>query len=119
MKMKPVEPISRPEECAPVDDIGAILKLQKESFLKEGAVSAEVRIDRMQRTIDGLIKYKDDIADAVNQDFNGRSKDMNMLFEVAGSVATLKHAIKNVKTWMRPEKRKTIFPLNLLGGALK
>ena len=39
-----------------------------------------------------------------------------MLTDIAGSITPMKSAAKNLRKWMKPEKRKTMFPLNLLGG---
>ena len=39
-----------------------------------------------------------------------------MLTDISASIMPFKSCIKHVKGWMRPEKRKTMFPINLLGG---
>jgi coniferyl-aldehyde dehydrogenase len=92
------------------------LKAQRASYLQEGAVSAETRIDRIDRAIDSLIRYGDRISEALNADFTCRPREVTMLTDVIGSIGTLKHARKHLRKWMKPEKRPTVFPLNLLGG---
>lgn len=92
------------------------LKNQRASYLQEGAVSAEARIDRIDRAIDALIRYGERISEALNTDFTCRPREVSMLTDVIGSVGTLKHAKKHLRKWMKPEKRPTVFPLNLLGG---
>lgn len=89
---------------------------QKQAYLQEGAVTAETRIDRMDRAIDGLVRYADKISDALNTDFTCRPREVNMLTDVIGSIGALKHSKKHVRKWMAAEKRPTLFPLNLLGG---
>ena len=52
--------MNAPQEIPQLDDITekmtAVLNAQRADYLAEGAVSAEVRIDRLKRGIDGLIK---------------------------------------------------------------
>lgn len=94
----------------------ATLEMQREAYLKEGVVSAETRIDRLQRGVDVLIKYNEKIADALNTDFTCRPREVTLLTDVGAGIAPMKHAIKHVRSWMKPEKRPTMFPFNLLGG---
>jgi len=92
------------------------LQAQREDYLKEGVVSAETRIDRMQRAVDVLVKYNGQLVDALNTDFTCRPREVSLLTDVGAGIAPLKHAIKHVRKWMKPEKRPTMFPFNLLGG---
>ncbi len=106
-----------------IPDISAIeaqmtktLEAQRQDYLQEGKVTAERRIDRLDRGIDALIRYQDKIADALNTDFTCRPREVSLITDVAGSIGTMKHSRKHLRKWMKPEKRPTIFPLNLLGG---
>jgi coniferyl-aldehyde dehydrogenase len=92
------------------------LDAQREDFLREGAVSAETRIDRIDRAMDALLKYQDRLCEALDSDFSCRARQVTLLTDVAASVQPLKHAKKHLRQWMRGEKRPTNFPLNLLGG---
>ncbi|MCB1843038.1 MAG: aldehyde dehydrogenase family protein, partial [Halioglobus sp.] len=92
------------------------LAQQRADYLKEGVVSAETRIDRLQRAVDVLVKYQDKAVDALNSDFSCRPREVTLLTDVGAGIAPLKHAIKHVRKWMKPEKRATMFPLNLFGG---
>ncbi len=94
----------------------AVLDRQKQDYLKEGVVTAETRIDRIDRAIDLLKKYGKDLAEAMAADFGHRSLEQSKMTDVDGSIGPLEHSKKHVRQWMRPEKRKTMFPLNLLGG---
>ena len=112
--------MNAPQKIPQLDDITAkmtaVLEAQRADYLKEGAVSAEVRIDRLSRGIDGLIKYQDQFVEALNKDFSCRPRQATMLTDVAAAITGMKHAIKHLKKWMKAEKRPTMFPLNLLGG---
>ncbi|HBJ91621.1 MAG TPA: coniferyl aldehyde dehydrogenase, partial [Hyphomonadaceae bacterium] len=93
-----------------------ILDKQKAAHIREGAPSAELRMDRIDRCIRQLIKYKDEIADALCEDFGHRSKDQTTFTDVVSSLGPLKHSKANLRKWMKPEKRKVEAPLNLLGA---
>jgi coniferyl-aldehyde dehydrogenase len=92
------------------------LEAQRKDYLREGDVSAATRIDRLDRGIDVLLKYQDKIVEALNADFSCRARQVSLLTDVAASVTPLKHARKHLHRWMRPQRRPTMFPLNLLGG---
>jgi len=94
-----------------------ILNRQKQDYIKEGVVSAETRIDRLDRAINLLKKYGPELCDAMAADFGHRSLQQSKLTDIDGSIGPLENAKKNVRRWMRPEKRKTMFPLNLLGSS--
>jgi coniferyl-aldehyde dehydrogenase len=93
-----------------------LLSLQRESYLAEGEVSAETRIDRLDRTIDVLVANAEKISGAMNADFGCRPRQVNLMTDVTGSLENLKHAKKHLRKWMRSEKRPSMFPLGLLGG---
>lgn len=94
----------------------ATLTRQREDYLEEGVVTAETRIDRLQRGTDVLIKYNAKLVDALNTDFTCRPREVTLLTDIGAGIAPLKHAIKHVRKWMKPEKRPTMFPFNILGG---
>ncbi len=78
--------------------------------------TAAVRIDRLRRAVDVLIKNEKRISDTINADFAGRPEPINLLVDVMAPVRTLKYSLKHVERWMRPEKRKPEFPMGLIGG---
>jgi coniferyl-aldehyde dehydrogenase len=84
----------------------AVLDRQRRAHLKDGPVSAERRIDWLDRAIGLLVGHKDAIADALREDFGHRSVHATMLTDVSGSIAPLKHAKENLRKWMKREKRK-------------
>lgn len=96
--------------------IRAILDRQKEAHLRDGPPSAEQRIDWIDRSIALLIDNQKEIADTLAADFGHRSIEQTLLTDVMGSIGPLKHAKKHLHQWMKPEKRKVQFPLNLLGA---
>ena len=93
-----------------------LLEAQRTDYIAEGHVSAEVRIDRMQRGMNSVAKFQDKLVEALSADFTCRPRQLSMLTDVSASIMPFKSGIKHVRKWMKPEKRKTMFPLGLLGG---
>ena len=90
-----------------VSDMNTVLLTQKAAHLRDGAPSAEQRIDRLNRCIGLLVDHQSEIEDALNADFGSRSREATAFTDVAASIGPLKHARDSLKQWMKPEKRKT------------
>jgi coniferyl-aldehyde dehydrogenase len=94
----------------------ALLKRQRVDYLREGEVSVARRIDRIDRAIALLVDNQEALVEALSADFGHRSRHQSLFTDVAASIGPLKHARKHVAQWMRPERRRVDFPLNLLGA---
>ena len=93
----------------------ALLQKQRDAFVAEGFVSAEARVDRLDRAISLLHDNRDAIADALDQDFGNRSRHQTLM-ELYATLESLKHAKKRVRRWMKRDKRKVPLPLALVGA---
>ena len=93
----------------------AILEKQRASFLSDGIPSAAVRIDRIDRAISLLLDNMDALTESMSADFGHRSRHQSQLFDFYASLEGLKYAKKHLPTWMKSERRKVAFPLNLFG----
>jgi coniferyl-aldehyde dehydrogenase len=80
---------------------------QKAAHLRDGAPTAEQRVDRIERCISLLVDHRRAIEDALDADFGARSKATTALADIAGGIGPLRFAKDNVRRWMRTEKRKT------------
>lgn len=98
-------------------DMQGILARQKAAHLRDGAPTAEQRIERIDRCIGLLIDHRAQIEEALNADFGSRSREATAFTDVAGSIGPLKHAKAHLAKWMRPEKRKTTPAILGLFGA--
>jgi coniferyl-aldehyde dehydrogenase len=94
----------------------AVLDRQKKAYIAEGAVSAETRIDRIDRAIDVLKTHGSKLSEAMAADFGHRSMDQSKMTDIDGSIGPLESSKKQLRKWMRPEKRKTMFPLGIFGA---
>ena len=102
------------------DNLNKILEKQKKAHLRDGALSVETRKEWIDRCIALLIKYQNEIVEAISKDFGHRSTESSLLADVAGSIGSLKSAKENIKKWVKPEKRKvTPAILGLLGAKLR
>ena len=98
------------------DEMNQALKQQKDFFIKNGAPSIELRIDRLQRLKSLIMDNRYDFVDALNTDFGNRSKNVSMLSDVYGIMPAINLAIKNVKKWNKVEKKSSNFPFGILGA---
>ena len=103
-------------EMITTESMQSLLDRQKKAFLKDGPVSADLRIDRLNRTIALLVDHQKELCDAMSVDFGHRSTHQSLMADIYGAVEPLKHARKHVKQWMKHEKRKPPFPLGLFGA---
>jgi coniferyl-aldehyde dehydrogenase len=98
------------------DSMQSQLKRLRDAERSEGIADAATRIARLRRCIDLLVENQDDLARALDEDFNGRSPYLSKMSEILMPINHLKHAIKHVEKWMKPEKRRAMFPMGLFGG---
>ena len=104
------------ENSMPVMSMKALLDLQRQSFVAEGYVSLETRLSRINRCIDLLVENQDSICAAINSDFGCRTALVTQMSDLLTSLAALKNVKKHLKRWMKVEKRKSPFPMNIIGG---
>ncbi len=97
-------------------DLKSLLGAQRAAFMAELPVGPAIRKDRLKRGIAMIADHADAWCDALSEDFGHRSREQSMITDVAASVAPLKHALKQVDRWSRPERRPVMFPLGLLGA---
>jgi coniferyl-aldehyde dehydrogenase len=93
-----------------------ILARQKAAHIREGAPSAAVRTDRLNRCIALLVDHADELVEALDADFGARSKDASRFTDISGSIGPLKFARENFGKWMKTDKRKVEAPLGLFGA---
>lgn len=104
---------SQPDISSPLT---AVFERQRAASRAEPAPSADVRIDRLRRTEDLLVKHQRRMCEAVDEDFAGRPH-IQTRTELYGAIEGLRHARKNVKRWMRPERRPLPFLMRATGAA--
>ncbi len=93
-----------------------VLDAQRAAFTAELPVGAAARRSRLQRALAIVLDHRDRLVAAMSEDFGHRSVEMSLMTDIMASAKPLKHAIKHLDGWMRPEKRPLEFPLGLLGA---
>lgn len=96
--------------------IHTILQKQRTAFQREGAVSAQVRQDRIQRIIDLVFDNREQLVASLAEDFGHRSHHQSLMSDIYATLECLKHSKKQLKSWMKSERRSAPFPMNLLGA---
>jgi len=97
-------------------DLEARLALQRAAVEREPYPDVATRKDRLQRAIDMLLQYQDRMIDAAQEDFGQRPEVTCLQSDLMFPVFSMRHALKHVDRWVRPEKRRANFPLGLLGA---
>lgn len=97
----------------------ATMDRQRADFMANLPARVEVREDRLGRAIAMLVDHSDAFCEAVSEDFGHRSRELTQLSDFLPSLSALKHARKHVASWMRTERRASMFPLSLLGARSK
>lgn len=83
-----------------------LFEKQKGAYSNAPMPSADQRILHLKRLKEVVLKYQDELAAAVYEDFSCRSKNETLIAEILTSVQGINDAIKHTKKWMKPSKRK-------------
>ncbi len=89
-----------------IHDVTQLLEKQKTAFLHDPFPSEELRKQQLVALKKALLKHKDKLLKAVSADFGWRSDDESLLADIMPTVMSIDHAIKHLRDWMKPEKRK-------------
>ena len=81
------------------------LAQQKNAYLRYPLPTAKERIDRLARLKRILVKYQDQFAEAINQDYGNRSISETKIGELLTCLEHIKYYSKNLTGWMKPSKR--------------
>jgi coniferyl-aldehyde dehydrogenase len=79
-------------------------------------VTREVRVARLQRVIDLVLKHHRVLTDAMSEDFGGRSRIQSLFTDIGSSLACLKFARDKLGEWMVDERRQPFAPYDQLGA---
>jgi len=93
-----------------------MLKLQRDAFTASCPEPMTLRKDRVKRAMALLRDNAESLCKAMSADFGSRSVDQSMITDIAATIGTGKHALKNMDKWAKTEKRPVQFPLGLLGA---
>ena len=83
-----------------------VFKLQREAYLRDPFPSYEERKNRLRALERILVENTDAITEAIAQDFGHRSAEESKILEIFPVVDGLRHTIKKLRKWMRPQRRE-------------
>jgi len=87
-------------------DVTQILEKQRAAFLLDPYPSEKLRKQQLVALKNALLKHQDKLIKAISADFGHRSEDESKLADIMPIVMSINHAIKHLREWMKPEKRK-------------
>jgi len=96
-----------------------IFAKQKQAFIKEGYPSLKTRLDRLKRLYLLIGENQAAIKEVLSQDFGCHSPHQTQMSEIMAQMAGIEDTMKQLKKWMKPEKRKPMFPLGWLGATAR
>jgi len=94
----------------------ALLQSQRDAFFREGIASVAVRMERLDRALNLLISNQARICAAVAADFGQRPAELTRLMDIFPAVHALKFARRNLRRWMRPQRRRLSLPIGVPGA---
>jgi coniferyl-aldehyde dehydrogenase len=86
--------------------LSAVLSKQRAAFLRDGPPSLAQRKADLLKLKTAVRARQWEIAKAVSADFGNRSAYETRIMELAPLVQTINYLRRNLKTWMRPERRR-------------
>ena len=88
-----------------IQNLNQILSSQKKAFRENPMPTLNERLANLKRLKAMVLKHETEICDAINADFSSRSKDETLIAEIMSVVSGINYCMKNLKKWMKPEKR--------------
>ncbi|HBZ69409.1 MAG TPA: coniferyl-aldehyde dehydrogenase [Deltaproteobacteria bacterium] len=89
----------------PDNEAQRIFQLQREAYLQHPFPSLEERCARLRAVERILVENRDAIAEAIHRDFGHRCTEESLMLEVFTCVDGIRHTLKKLPRWMRPQRR--------------
>lgn len=105
-----------PAEPVVASTMNLTLEAQRNAFVANSYPSLAERVDRLNRAISLLDDNRQQLCDAVKQDYGHRPEFQTTVADIFMALDSLKYCRKHTKKWMRSENRGAKFPLNVLGA---
>lgn len=99
------------------DEVRSSLTRLQKAFSRNPAPTRFERVDRLERLHNAILEYKDQLIEAVDQDFGGRAAAETLMIELLPVLEGIRYNKKNLGKWMGQSKRHV--PLMLFGATTK
>lgn len=88
----------------------------RSAYQQERFPSLSVRLDRLRRIKSMLSENETAWCEALSEDFGYRSADQSSFADITTSIKSVNHALKNLKFWMKAERRTPDLSLRMSGA---
>jgi coniferyl-aldehyde dehydrogenase len=88
------------------DGLAAVLARQRAAFLRDGPPPLPQRRSDLMKLKNILRDHREHFAAAINTDFGQRSRQETSLFDLASVVEGINFMRRNLRRWMKPERRR-------------
>ncbi len=89
-----------------IDDVNQCFNSQKINFSNNPYRSYEARIEDLKKLKKLLLDNQESLIQSLSKDFGNRSADDSKIGDFLTTVSGINYTIKNLKSWMKPKKRK-------------
>lgn len=83
-----------------------LFEAQQAAFRRNPMPTAAERIANLKKLRRAVMNNTDRFISTISKDFNGRSKEETQLADLMPVIHNIDYAVKNVKSWMAPRKKK-------------
>lgn len=101
------------------DSISILLQRQQQEHTKKMTISASQRCDQIQEVINLVVKHHQELVEAIEIDFGGRSQGFSIMNDILGSLACLKYTRDNLTPWLESDNRDVFSPYDQLGSTAR
>jgi coniferyl-aldehyde dehydrogenase len=99
------------------NDVSAnLLERQKKAHTQQMTVSAAQRRDCIQQVINLVVTHQQELVEAIESDFGGRSQGFSIMNDILGSLSCLKYTRDNLAKWLETNNRDVFPPYDQLGS---
>lgn len=88
-----------------------VLEAQRSAFSRNPAPGIDERRQRIASLKKVLIKNRQALLDALNNDFGGRAQNESLLAEFTPILGNISYTLKHLKQWMKPSRRHVSYQL--------
>tara|TARA_B110000091_G_scaffold172741_1_gene186136 strand:+ start:213 stop:1634 length:1422 start_codon:yes stop_codon:yes gene_type:complete len=87
------------------ESLQILLNAQKKAYQLAPAPLVQKRRSQLTQLKDALLTYQDKLVAALEQDYGRRSAQDTLLSDILPCVMSINYTIKNLKKWMKPQRR--------------
>lgn len=95
------------DEAVSNADMTKVFAQQKSYFRANSNTDLQTRQNNLARLKELLVRYQDQIIDALSEDYGQRARYDSLIADITPSLHLIDYNRKNLKKWMKPSRRAT------------